>query len=106
MKTILHIEPSAFFVEVIRKKFNDSEYEYLSTDSYNEALILLEEFDVFEEYAHRFCEDTGSGVEIERKLVNRFKRSEPGSMLSKLNWLLPYGSAYRKKGFRYVSQRY
>ena len=46
MKTILHIEPSAFFVEVIRKKFNDSEYEYLSTDSYNEALILLEEFDV------------------------------------------------------------
>lgn len=62
--------------------------------------------DVFEEYAHRFCEDTGSGVEIERKLVNRFKRSEPGSILSKLNWLLPYGSAYRKKGFRYVSQRY
>lgn len=62
--------------------------------------------DVFEEYAHRFCEDTGSGVEIERKLVKRFKRSEPGSMLSKLNWLLPYGSAYRKKGFRYVSQRY
>ena len=46
MKTILHIEPSAFFVEVIREKFNDSEYEYLSTDSYNEALILLEEFDV------------------------------------------------------------
>lgn len=62
--------------------------------------------DVFEEYAHRFCEDTGSGVEIERKLVKRFKRSEPGSMLSKLKWLLPYGSVYRKKDFRYVSQRY
>lgn len=62
--------------------------------------------DVFEEYAHRFCEDTGSGVEIERKLVKRFKRSEPGSMRSKLNWLLPYGSVYREKGFRYVSQRY
>ena len=42
MKTILHIEPSTFFVEFIKKKFNDSEYEYLSTDSYNEALILLE----------------------------------------------------------------
>lgn len=62
--------------------------------------------DVFEEYAHRFCEDTGSGVEIERKLVKRFKRSEPGSMRSKLNWLLPYGSVYGGKGFRYVSQRY
>ena len=46
MKTILHIEPSTFFVEFIKEKFNDSEYEYLSTDSYNEALILLEEFDV------------------------------------------------------------
>ncbi|MCQ2968891.1 MAG: response regulator [Clostridium sp.] len=46
MKTVLHIEPSIFFVEVIKAKFNDSEYEYLSTNSYNEALILLEEFDV------------------------------------------------------------
>ena len=46
MKTILHIEPSTFFVEFIKEKFNDSEYEYLCTDSYNEALILLEEFDV------------------------------------------------------------
>lgn len=46
MKTISHIEPSTFFVEFIKEKFNDSEYVYLSTDSYNEALILLEEFDV------------------------------------------------------------
>lgn len=46
MKTILHIEPSSFFVQVIKKMFNDSEYEYLNTDSYNEAMILLEEFEV------------------------------------------------------------
>ena len=26
MKTILHIEPSTFFVEFIKEKFNDSEY--------------------------------------------------------------------------------
>ena len=29
MKTILHIEPSTFFVEFIKEKFNDSEYEYI-----------------------------------------------------------------------------
>lgn len=62
--------------------------------------------EVFEEYAQRFCEDTGRGSATRQKLVNRFKRSEPGSMLSKLNELLPYDSAYRKKNFRYVSQRY
>ena len=62
--------------------------------------------EVFEEYAQRFCEDTGREIATKQKLVNRFKRSEPGSMLSKLNKLLPYDSAYRKKNFRYVSQRY
>lgn len=62
--------------------------------------------EVFEEYAQRFCEDTGRGIATRQKLVNRFKRSEPGSMLSKLNELLPYNSAYRKKNFRHVSQRY
>lgn len=41
--------------------------------------------EVFEEYAQRFCEDTGRGIATRQKLVNRFKRSEPGSMLSKLN---------------------
>ena len=61
---------------------------------------------VFEEYARRFCEDTGRGVAARRKLVKRFKRSEPGSILGKLNRLLPYDSVYRKKNLRYVSQRY
>jgi len=61
---------------------------------------------VFEEYARRFCEDTGRGVAARQKLVKRFKRSEPGSILSKLNQLLPYDSVYRKKNLRYVSQRY
>lgn len=61
---------------------------------------------VFEEYARRFCEDTGRGVAARKKLVKRFKRSEPGSILSKLNQLLPYDSVYRKKNLRYVSQRY
>ena len=43
MHTILHIEPSEFFTQVIKGLLKDKDYEYISTDSYNEALILLEE---------------------------------------------------------------
>lgn len=68
--------------------------------------IDLMPIDVFDEYAHRFCESTGNGISIQRRLVNRFKQSDSGSLLSKLNKLLPYESAYRKRNFRYVSQRY
>ena len=62
--------------------------------------------EVFEEYAYRFCKDTGRKVETKQKLVKRFKKSEPGSLLKKLDQLLPCDSAYRKKNFRYVYQRY
>ena len=68
--------------------------------------IDLMPVDVFEEYAHRFCVDTGNGVSVKRKLVKSFKRSDPGSLLSKLSRLLPYDNAYRKRNLRYVSQRY
>lgn len=68
--------------------------------------IDLMPVDVFEDYAHRFCEDTGNGVSAERKLVKRFKRSDPGSLISKLSGLLPYDNAYQKRNLRYVSQRY
>lgn len=46
MHTILHIEPSEFFTQVIKGMLKDKDYEYISTDSYNEALILLEEIKV------------------------------------------------------------
>lgn len=68
--------------------------------------IDLMPVDVFEEYVCRFCEDTGSGILEKRKLIKIFKRSDPGRGLSKLSRLLPYDNAYRKKNFRYVSQRY
>lgn len=68
--------------------------------------IDLMPVDVFEEYARRFCEDTGNGASVRRKLVKIFKRSDSGNLLSKLSILLPYDNAYRKRNFRYVSQRY
>lgn len=68
--------------------------------------IDLMPIDVFDKYAHRFCESTGNSISIQRKLVKRFKQSASGSLLSKLSRLLPYDSAYRKRNFRYVSQRY
>ena len=68
--------------------------------------IDLMPVEVFEEYARRFCEDTGNGVSERRKLVKAFKRSDPGNLLNKLRSLLPYDSPYRKRKFRYVSQRY
>lgn len=46
MRTILHVEPSEFFTEMIRGLLRDKGYEYIYTDSYNEALLLLEEYDV------------------------------------------------------------
>ena len=68
--------------------------------------IDLMPVDLFEEYAQRFCVDTGNGVSVRQKLVKSFKRSKPGSLLSKLSQLLPYDNAYRKRNLRYVSQRY
>lgn len=68
--------------------------------------IDLMPIDVFEKYAHCFCESTGNGISSQRKLVKSFKQSASGSLLSKLRNLLPYDSAYRKRTFRYVSQRY
>lgn len=68
--------------------------------------IDLMPIDVFDKYAQRFCESTGNSISIQRKLVKRFKQSASGSLLSKLSSLLPYDSAYRKRNFRYVSQRY
>lgn len=68
--------------------------------------IDLMPVDVFEEYAFRFCEDTGNGEVVKRRLVKSFKRSDPGNLLTKLSMLLPYDNAYRKRNFRYVSQRY
>ena len=68
--------------------------------------IDLMPVDVFEDYARRFCEDTGNGVSVKRKLIKSFKRSDSGSLLNKLNRILPFNNAYRKKGLKYVSQRY
>lgn len=68
--------------------------------------IDLMPVEVFEEYARRFCKDTGNGAAVRQRLVKIFKRSDSGSLLSKLKELLPYDNAYRKKNFRYVSQRY
>ena len=68
--------------------------------------IDLMPVDIFEKYAHRFCKDTGNGAPVKRKLVKIFKRSDQNNLLSKLRELLPYDSAYRKRNFRYVSQRY
>lgn len=68
--------------------------------------IDLMPVDVFEEYARRFCEDTGNGISVMRRLVKSFKRSDSSSLLSKLNWLLPYDNAYRKRNLKYISQRY
>ena len=68
--------------------------------------IDLMPVDVFEEYARRFCEDTGNGVSVMRRLVKIFKRSDSGNLLNKLSRLLPYDNAYRKRNFRYISQRY
>lgn len=68
--------------------------------------VDLMPLEVFEEYVQQFCKDTGRSAVAKQKLVKRFKKSEPGNILSKLSQLLPYDSAYRKKNFRYVSQRY
>lgn len=68
--------------------------------------IDLMPVDAFEEYASRFCEDTGNGEAVKRKLIKSFKKSDPGNLLTKLSALLPYDDAYRKRNFRYVSQRY
>lgn len=68
--------------------------------------IDLMPVDVFEEYAWRFCEDTGNGISVKRRLVKSFKRADPGSLLSKLSRLLPYDNVYRKRNLKYVSQRY
>lgn len=68
--------------------------------------IDLMPVDVFEEYACRFCEDTGNGASVRRKLVKIFKRSDPGNLINKLSRLLPNDNAYRKRNFIYVSQRY
>ena len=44
--------------------------------------IDLMPVDVFEEYAFRFCEDTGNGGAVKRRLVKSFKRSDPGNLLN------------------------
>lgn len=46
MRTILHVEPSEFFTEMIKHILRDKGYEYIYTDSYNEALLLMEEYDI------------------------------------------------------------
>lgn len=46
MRTILHVEPSEFFTGMIRGLLKDKDYDYIYTDSYNEALLLLEEYSV------------------------------------------------------------
>lgn len=46
MRTVLHVEPSEFFTEMIRGLLKEKDYEYICTDSYNEALLLLEEYDI------------------------------------------------------------
>lgn len=46
MSTILHVEPSEFFTEMTGSLLKDKGYEYIYTDSYNEALLLLEEYDI------------------------------------------------------------
>lgn len=84
-------------------------WEWLEKESTRRGFVEkvdLMPVEVFEEYAYRFCKDTGRKVETKQKLVKRFKKSEPGSLLKKLDQLLPCDSAYRKKNFRYVYQRY
>lgn len=68
--------------------------------------IDLMPVDVFEEYARRFCEDTGNGISAKRRLIKSFKTSDSSSLLSKLSMLLPYDNAYKKRNLKYVSQRY
>lgn len=46
MYTVLHIEQSEFFCKVIESVLKKKEYTYIPTDSYNEALRLLEEYDI------------------------------------------------------------
>lgn len=46
MSTILHVEPSEFFTGITRNLLKDDKYEYIYTDSYNEALLLLEEYEI------------------------------------------------------------
>ncbi len=83
--------------------------EWIERENIGEEVVQkidLMPVDVFEDYAQRFCEDTGKGISVKRKLVKNFKRSDSGNLLCKLSWLLPDDNAYRKRNFRYISQRY
>lgn len=83
--------------------------EWIEHEKTNDESIIkidLMPLDVFEKYVLMFCEETGKDKADARKLIKSFKQSDPGSLIHKLNRLLPYNDVYRKKNLRYVSQRY
>lgn len=101
---------SSFFHFMIEDEPVEIDFlKWLEDENMGKAVVEkvdLMPLEVFEEYVQQFCKDTGRSVVAKQKLIKRFKKSEPGSILNKLSQLLPYDSAYRKKNFRYVSQRY
>lgn len=46
MKTVLHVETSIFFTKIAKDIFSLRGYKYISTNSYNEGLLLMSEYDV------------------------------------------------------------
>ena len=103
-------EQNPFFQFMIAENAIEIEFlEWVEQENIGKEVVEkidLMPIDVFDKYAHCFCESTGNGITTQRKLVKRFKQSTSGSLLSKLSRLLPYDSVYRKRNFRYVSQRY
>lgn len=46
MYTVLHIEQSEFFYNMVRKMLEEQGYEYINTDSFNDAHYIMENNDV------------------------------------------------------------
>ncbi len=46
MYTVLHIEQSDFFCKMIENILREKSYDYISTDSFNDAYNLIKEYDI------------------------------------------------------------
>ena len=46
MYTVLHIEQSEFFCKAAKEILESNDYQYIHTDNFNEAIGLIDEFDV------------------------------------------------------------
>lgn len=46
MYTVLHIEQSDFFCKMVENILREKNYDYIATDSFNEAYNLIKEYDI------------------------------------------------------------